>query len=267
MKIKAEKKRSEILLQYRRYLKYMLHSQPDVEIVYVLKGSFTVRIDENEYTVGAGDLLTVFPNQIHEYIEDSPDLEAYLLIASPENLCGSETDEFDRLPNEQIFRAIGENHLIARCFKEIFGAYSGESPHREMIVGGLLAVMAGELLDMLDFSMQRIPREDIAHRVLRYCSEHFREPLTLERLEGELFVSRSYLSHVFSDRLGTGFCQYINSLRVSEACRLLKSRDEITMTEISESVGFGSIRSFNRAFRQITGVSPAEYRRLRRKKK
>ena len=262
----TETKRSEILLQYRRNLKYMLHSQPDVEIVYVLKGSFTVRIDENEYTVGAGDLLTIFPNQIHEYIEDSPDLEAYLLIASPENLCGSETDEFNRLPNEQILCQIGENHLIARCLKELLGVYSGDASHREMIVEGLLAVISGELLDMLDFSMQRISHEDIAHRILRYCSEHFREPLTLERLESDLFVSRSYLSHVFSDRLGTGFCQYINSLRVSEGCRLLKSRDDISITEISESVGFGSIRSFNRAFMQITGISPAEYRRLRRKK-
>jgi len=266
MKIKTETKRSEILFQYRRTLKYMIHSQPDVEIVYVLKGSFDLRIDENEYTVGEGDLLTIFPNQIHEYTEDSPDLEAYLLIASHENLCGRETDEFDRLPNEQILRKIGENHLIARCFKELFAAYSGDAPHREMIVEGLLAVISGKLLDMLDFSMQRISREDISHRVLRYCSEHFRESLTLERLESDLFVSRSYLSHVFSDRLGTGFCQYINSLRVSEACRLLKSRDEISITEISESVGFGSIRSLNRAFRQITGISPAEYRRLRRKK-
>ena len=56
------------------------------------------------------------------------------------------------------------------------------------------------------------------------------------------------------------FNDYINSLRVSKACLLLADNDK-SITTISDSVGFSTIRTFNRAFLRQTGRSPSEYRR------
>ena len=55
------------------------------------------------------------------------------------------------------------------------------------------------------------------------------------------------------------FNDYINSLRVSAASRYLSGTDK-SITEISELVGFGTSRTFNRAFLKQFGKSPSEYR-------
>lgn len=96
--------------------------------------------------------------------------------------------------------------------------------------------------------------------VVSYCARNFNRELSLDVLEEELHISKYYISHLFSDRLGIRFNDYVNSLRVSDACRLLRQTDA-SITEISELVGFGTLRTFNRAFIKHTGVSPSAYRR------
>lgn len=96
--------------------------------------------------------------------------------------------------------------------------------------------------------------------VIRYCAEHFAEELSLSSLEETLHLNRHLVSHLFNKEFGMGFNEYINSLRVSEACRLLLQSQE-SVAHISEAVGFHTLRTFNRAFFKQTGVSPSEYRR------
>ena len=74
-----------------------------------------------------------------------------------------------------------------------------------------------------------------------------------------LHLSRCYISHLFNRKLSLGFNDYINMLRVQDACTQLLETDK-KIADISEEVGFGSIRSFNRAFKNITGLTPLEYR-------
>ena len=62
-----------------------------------------------------------------------------------------------------------------------------------------------------------------------------------------------------SSKLHIGFNDYINSLRVSNACKHLLNSDR-SVTEISEIVGFNTLRTFNRAFFKQMGVTPSQYR-------
>ena len=64
---------------------------------------------------------------------------------------------------------------------------------------------------------------------------------------------------MMSAKLRMGFNDYINSLRVSNACKLLRKTD-LSITEISERVGFNTLRTFNRAFSKQMGMTPREYR-------
>jgi AraC-like DNA-binding protein len=62
-----------------------------------------------------------------------------------------------------------------------------------------------------------------------------------------------------NQKLGMGFNDYINSIRISNACRLLSETDD-PVSEISAAVGFNTVRTFNRAFVKHIGSSPREYR-------
>ena len=63
-----------------------------------------------------------------------------------------------------------------------------------------------------------------------------------------------------NERIRIGFCEYIQSMRVRFACDMLMETDR-RISEISETAGFGTIRSFNRSFRESTGMTPLDYRR------
>ena len=57
-----------------------------------------------------------------------------------------------------------------------------------------------------------------------------------------------------------GFGDYVRTLRVGEACRLLE-KQTLSMTDVAYSVGFSSTRTFNRAFIRYVGMTPREYQK------
>ena len=108
-------------------------------------------------------------------------------------------------------------------------------------------------------SASKQQRDDTAHRAIRYVVEHYRQPLQAKEVARELEISPSHLARIFSTRLHMGFNEYVNRLRVQAAQDLLQSTSR-PVTEIMLDTGFESQSTFNRAFREIYGVSPRVYR-------
>lgn len=100
---------------------------------------------------------------------------------------------------------------------------------------------------------------DLCDEVIVFLEDHFREKLTLGELARRFHVSSSYLSRVFKRRMGFGLIEYVNNLRVEEACRLLCTR-EWSVTRIAAEVGYDEIAYFSRCFRKKTGKSASDYR-------
>ena len=83
-------------------------------------------------------------------------------------------------------------------------------------------------------------------------------------LAKELGVSETAVSRVINQHFGKTLPQLFSEKRVDDAMRLLVETDAAIKT-IAEEVGFNSIASFNRVFRDITGKSPGQYREEMRK--
>ena len=96
--------------------------------------------------------------------------------------------------------------------------------------------------------------------VISYISEHFCEPLSLEILSKELGVCRFYLSRIFTQVLHTGFHEYVNTLRIDQAKKLLENtRDSIL--DVAIQCGFQNQQTFNRVFKEICGITPSAFRK------
>ena len=78
-------------------------------------------------------------------------------------------------------------------------------------------------------------------------------------LAKEVGVSESVISRVINGHFGKSLPQLLNELRVSDAKRLLLETDAPIKT-VAEEVGFNSIASFNRAFKEIEGTNPGQFR-------
>ena len=89
---------------------------------------------------------------------------------------------------------------------------------------------------------------------------HFRDQADLSAALNGLGLSRRRLADLFQAAYGTTLHGYLGTLRVTEACRLLRETDQ-PVAQIAGEAGFDSLSAFYRAFRSGTGQSPLAYRR------
>jgi two-component system response regulator YesN len=97
-------------------------------------------------------------------------------------------------------------------------------------------------------------------KALKFIQSNFTRELSLEEVARHAGVSKSYLSRVFSEYAGEHFCNYLQRLRVEHAKELLRFTNE-HIYEIATKVGFWNSRYFSRVFHEITGLTPADFRR------
>ena len=124
---------------------------------------------------------------------------------------------------------------------------------------GALYAVVGEIVSSMRLDDATPHSATLAERILRYISEHYTESLTLGQMAHDLGYDERYLSRCFHRIIPIHFSRYVNRLRVETAIELLQ-RSDLPLSEIALECGFGSIRSFDRVFGEVTGKAPREFR-------
>jgi len=97
-------------------------------------------------------------------------------------------------------------------------------------------------------------------RALMLLHARYAEPWTLDSLAREVGTSRTHLAVQFRELVGETPINYLTRWRVTRAATRLKS-EKVSIERVGEDLGYGSNAVFSKAFRRVTGVSPARYRR------
>jgi len=96
-----------------------------------------------------------------------------------------------------------------------------------------------------------------------YLTENYRSRISLKQVAERFFITPCHLSRSFKKATGFSFIEYVNSIRVKEAQKLLKKTNSSVM-RIAELTGFDSQTHFGRVFKNLTGMSPLQYRKRSR---
>jgi len=99
-------------------------------------------------------------------------------------------------------------------------------------------------------------------RAMEYVDQHLQDSIRIQDIADALGISVSHLSHTFSQETGTELSAYIREKRLDAAKKLLLHSD-FTCTEIAEYFSFSSSAHFSTAFKELTGMTPTEYREKR----
>lgn len=94
---------------------------------------------------------------------------------------------------------------------------------------------------------------------LDYIRMNYMQQFTMEYLASTCHFSETHFRRVFHSIMGTSPLTYLNNIRITKACSLLKSTED-SILSISECVGFRSVSSFNRYFQRVIGCSPRDWR-------
>lgn len=95
--------------------------------------------------------------------------------------------------------------------------------------------------------------------VLKYIQSNFKNSdLSLIKISDMFFYNKKYLSTLFIKETGIKFTDYLNSLRIDEAKKLMKSK-ELSVTEISSKCGFSDSYYFSKVFKKYMGMPPTVF--------
>ncbi len=98
-------------------------------------------------------------------------------------------------------------------------------------------------------------------QALNYINEHFRENLSLAELSAELGISQYYFCRLFKQSTGITPHAYLIQQRVERSKQMLKQKDQ-SINQITIECGFANPSHFARCFRQHTGISPKQFRKI-----
>ena len=120
-----------------------------------------------------------------------------------------------------------------------------------------LQFFCGQLCELFQ-SRRKDYKNHIVTNVRKYINEHVSERLSLNEVAAVFGISPNYLSQLFSKYNDTGFSEYINICKITEAKRLLEE-ENMKVYEAAEALGFDSAFYFSKVFKRVEGVSPTEY--------
>lgn len=116
-----------------------------------------------------------------------------------------------------------------------------------------------ELLEQIDNFSKNDNSDAISSDVFQYMTNNYANPLLDRTMFANHFgITPEYASSFFKNNTGYSFSEYLEKIRIGEACKLLSEKN-LTINEISEAVGYNSALSFRRAFKRLLGISPSEY--------
>ena len=244
-------------------LRCIPHLHRELEMVFMLNGSAIGYADTVRTEIHAGDIFLTFPNQIHFYETIGPE-SFWIYIFSPDLIPEFSETLSLALPSTPLLKGVGNQPEIKRILTALMEnkghMTESDDPYLNNLNRGYLLSLFSLLLPQMDLEQVSISDSGALRAIVSFCTSNFSENLSLSLLEEKLHLNKYYISHLFSQKLGLRFNDYVNSLRVSEACRYLAVTD-LGITEISERVGFNTLRTFNRAFMKLHGMAPSEYRR------
>ena len=257
-------------------LNFPVHMHGGPELVRVRSGVLKVRIHSKEYDVTDGQIAVIFPNAIHAFQTLSPEEDTLidLIVCRHDNKNGFPAHLFGSFLNNPVLSLShlhpDVNYLYSSLLKEITTATSlrtadttlqSMNNNDQSVISAILQLFWLRLLPDLQVSVsQHLSTVDLPTSVITYISKHFCEPLSLEILSKELGVCRFYISRIFTHVLHTGFHEYVNTLRIDHAKKILQNTDD-SILDVAIQCGFQNQQTFNRVFKEISGVTPSSYRK------
>lgn len=97
-------------------------------------------------------------------------------------------------------------------------------------------------------------------KVQRFVDEHYADRITLKNVADIACLEEKYFSTYFHSKTGVRFVDWITWVRIAHAMDLIRREDK-PMSVVSEATGFIDLRTFERAFKKCTGVTPTQFKK------
>jgi Response regulator containing CheY-like receiver domain and AraC-type DNA-binding domain len=246
------------------------HFHSTYEIFCLMSGKREFFIKDRTIVIHEGDIVIISPNILHRTTNtETPKHERLIVnIHEKQMAAGSYMDVLHPLFEKEylIVKCTLQDRLAMETMLQMMMMEMSEKkPGFELYALTLtLQMLMICCRHVKSSSMETLespsPMHERISEVVRYINSHYMNELSLHLLAEKFYVSPYYLSRFFKEATGFTFVEYLNSVRIKEAKKLLE-QSSMKVNLIAKRVGFGSVTHFGRVFKSVTGYVPLHYRK------
>lgn len=253
------------------------HWHKDIEIIAIPEENSEascgmIQINNEVYKLAPGDILMIWPGELHEVIDNSK--KSMVALQFPLSIL-TERREFAFYMNtfkSQHFIGFEEDPELSQnmhfCMHQIFAIGDERDKQFRMVkmvicLYELFMAWADKLSQIHNEPKNMLDDASLFSKIqlaCRYIEENCIYHITLEKVAEYIGFSPCYFSRTFKKTTHYSFIEYLTMQRVRKLQVLLMEND-IAITDAAYQVGFKSISTLNRVFKQYSGCSPSEYKK------
>ncbi|MCC2683438.1 MAG: AraC family transcriptional regulator [Paenibacillaceae bacterium] len=251
------------------------HYHEMYEIYYLMSGERNYLIGNRTHRISPGDLVFIRPNEIHRATNTSVPYYERIVVHFGKTFLAQDSgwveDQHSPFITHSSVLSLPVN--VQKRVEELLHHIVKEYDERDI---GFDTTIRSALVELLIIGIRQnrdtmdkpVEYATAAHRkisgIVRYINDNYESPLSLESLAGQFDISPYYLSRLFRKTTGFTYVEYLTTVRIKHAQRLLRET-RWKVGNILEKVGFQDQRHFGKIFKKISNCTPLQYRKMYRK--
>lgn len=268
-----------ISVQRSNYNNTPYHRHNFLEMSYVTSGSAVHYFNNESVTVKKGDYFAVNYDEIHKFSPNGDDnFEVINILFKPEfidpslkdcrgfpDLVANASINFNYFtlktqPTSVIYH--DKDDTVLAIFNNMLYEYQQKNIKYQELIRCYLTELIIITLRQISKNVNTMENSDKSlNRLLDYVNQNYMHNIKLKDISDELGYTPSYLSSMFTSKLGIPFSKYLQNIRLAHACDLLANTQD-TIETIAEKCSYTDIKFFRRVFKCKLNMSPSEFRKM-----
>lgn len=263
------------------------HSHQEIELIYIKSGEGTFSIGDISKRISGGSMILIGANVPHLFKFETNRYYDYAMKHAkalvPLQLL---TLHFDPNKLGSDFLALPENALLNDLLEDAKQGLFISDNSKDATLSLLREIELSASYEQLPLLLQLLNRiakgegisiserkekrpfkkidETRLTMIYLYTMDNFYKDIKLKDIANIIHMVPNAFCHYFRSRTGKTYFDFLISVRIEHACKLLKEKND-SITSVCNDSGFSNLSNFNRYFKLQTGATPLEYRRNFRK--
>lgn len=236
------------------------HDLRTTDLLFLLKGTAELKIDEKRYAMKADDIVVV--NKHESYILDCEKGSLVFYFSISDFLLSQALSVESVSFNCNSIETYSKNYdVIRKIMIEIIDLLLFENDKTNFLQLSKVYHLLNELSSLfLEQQAGEVEQDERIKQITRTIKERYYENLTLSEMARLVHMDTAYFSRFFKKTLGVNFKDYLSNIRMQHAIHDLLETDK-AVTRIAIDNGFFSVNGFNRKFKEHYQQTPSDYRK------
>ena len=233
----------------------------DYSAHFILKGKGVFIKDDISYELHAGQGFMITPNTTCVYIADEAEPWEYVYAS----FRGADDDALVHNAGLDENNVIFDFPLDEDMIHDIYAMHRAgkKNEARGYDVTGYFLLCMSRLVKAAKSTVAEHRSEYYVKRAKKFVEDNFSEPITISDIADHMRLDRTYLYRLFVSCEGLSPSDYIREVRLAAAARMLEN-NELSIREVATNAGFCNLSYFYRRFTEKYGMSPRQYREIKK---